>query len=67
PAGDADHTGLPIDARLRALEEKTLRDALAASGGNQAHAARLIGISRRALIHRMAKYGIRPARGAGRP
>jgi DNA-binding NtrC family response regulator len=67
PAGPADASGLPIDARLRALEEKTLRDALAASGGNQAQAARKIGISRRALIHRMAKYGIRPARGDRRP
>jgi DNA-binding NtrC family response regulator len=67
PAGPAEASGLPIDARLRALEEKTLRDALTASGGNQAQAARQIGISRRALIHRMAKYGIRPARSDRRP
>ncbi|MBN1769970.1 MAG: sigma 54-interacting transcriptional regulator [Deltaproteobacteria bacterium] len=53
----------PIDARLRALEEQSLRDALAATAGNQARAARRIGISRRALIHRMAKYGIRSDRG----
>jgi len=66
PSAPADASGLPIDARLRALEEKTLRDALAATGGNQAQAARLIGISRRALIHRMAKYGIHPARGERR-
>jgi DNA-binding NtrC family response regulator len=63
PVAPAEASGLPIDARLHALEEKTLRDALVASGGNQAQAARLIGISRRALIHRMAKYGIHPARG----
>ena len=65
PPVPSDPAGGTIDARLRAFEEQGLREALAATGGNQARAARMIGISRRALIHRMAKYGIRPDRGDG--
>ncbi|MBN1774433.1 MAG: sigma 54-interacting transcriptional regulator [Deltaproteobacteria bacterium] len=50
-----------LDHRMRSIEEKMLLDALDACDGNQTKAARLLGITRRAVIYRMAKYGIRPA------
>ncbi len=37
-------------------EEEYIRDALVRSGGNKSQAARLLGISRTALIHKIQKY-----------
>jgi two-component system response regulator AtoC len=49
------------DERVRLLE------ALRHTGGNVVQAARRLGLSRAAIRHRMAHYGITPPRGAPRP
>ena len=41
------------------LEQKSILDALDAESGNQTRAARRLGISRRALLYKLEKYGIR--------
>jgi two-component system response regulator AtoC len=54
------------DARARSLEDARARivDALRQCDGNQTHAATVLGISRRAIITRIAKHGLaRPRRG----
>ena len=48
----------PMREQLASVERKSIEDALAAEGGNQTRAARRLGISRRALIYKLAKYGI---------
>ena len=46
------------------LERERIVDAIARSGGNQTKAAELLGISRRALLHRLDAYGLpRPRKG----
>jgi transcriptional regulator with PAS, ATPase and Fis domain len=41
------------------VEKKNVEAALAAEGGNQTRAAKRLGITRRMLIYKMAKFGIR--------
>jgi DNA-binding NtrC family response regulator len=41
-------------------EERLIRDALEKAGGNKSKAARLLGITRRALYGRLERYGIDP-------
>lgn len=43
---------------LERIEEELIRTALEKSGGNQTRAAKLLNITRSALIYRMQKYGI---------
>ena len=45
-----------VRSQLEVTERKGLEDALAATGGNHTHAADRLGISRRTLLHKMAKY-----------
>ena len=52
PRGAA--TSLP--ARVAALEQEAIKEALAAKGGNQSRAAAQLGISERALRYKLAKY-----------
>ncbi|HEY8427745.1 MAG TPA: helix-turn-helix domain-containing protein [Sandaracinaceae bacterium] len=40
---------------------------MADANHNQTHAARRLGISRRALIYKMEKYGLKPPPGSIRP
>lgn len=48
------------------LERDRVTDAMNRTGGNQTRAAELLGISRRALIHRLDAYGLpRPRKGSG--
>ncbi len=54
PSSDA------IRDRVAAVERRTIEEALGACGGNQTKAARRLGISRRALIYKMEKYGLKP-------
>ena len=41
------------------VEREALRGALQAEGGNRTRAARRLDMSRRALIYKMIKYGLR--------
>jgi DNA-binding NtrC family response regulator len=54
--------GDTVDIRdhVATLERKALAAALAACSGNQTEAARRLGISRRTLIYRMEKHGLKP-------
>jgi DNA-binding NtrC family response regulator len=58
------------EGRLREHVDSVERDAivkaLADANHNQTHAARRLGISRRALIYKMEKYGLKPPPGASR-
>ncbi len=58
------------EGRLREHVDSVERDAivkaLADSNHNQTHAARRLGISRRALIYKMEKYGLKPPPGTVR-
>jgi two-component system, NtrC family, response regulator AtoC len=50
------------------LERQRIVEALRLCGGNQTRAARVLGMSRRTLVSRLAEYGIpRPQDGAERP
>lgn len=53
-----------VDGRLReqvdAVERDAILRALAETNHNQTHAARKLGLSRRGLIYKMEKYGIKP-------
>ncbi len=48
-----------LDAAVNELERRLLRDALAATQGNQSEAARRLGISRVGLIKKLARLGLR--------
>jgi DNA-binding NtrC family response regulator len=53
-----------VRAELDALERRRILDALAACAGNQTKAARMLGMSRRTLLHRLDSYGVaRPRKG----
>jgi DNA-binding NtrC family response regulator len=45
--------------QLAGMELKAIEEALAAEGGNQTRAAKRLGISRRALIYKLEKYGLK--------
>ncbi|MFZ5784834.1 MAG: sigma 54-interacting transcriptional regulator [Acidobacteriota bacterium] len=49
----------PLEARMAQVEASAILEALRASHGNQSQAARALGITRRALIYRMKKLGVR--------
>ena len=65
-AGEADtdedpppSPGGSLDAAIAELETRMLREALAASGGNQSEAARRLGVSRVGLGKKLARLGLR--------
>ncbi len=47
-----------LNVQLEALEQATLAQALAEESGNRTRAARRLGISRRALIYKIEKFGL---------
>lgn len=51
-------TDAPLPVRLDELERQELASAMTAEVGNQTRAARRLGISRRALIHKLDKFGM---------
>lgn len=60
PALDALHLDLaPTGISLESVEKELIQRAMEKFGGNQTHAARYLDISRKALIYRMEKYGLR--------
>ena len=62
----ADSGEIDVRQQVADVERATIQAALDACGGNQTHAARRLGLSRRALIYRMEKHGLKPAPGGGR-
>lgn len=56
PLGDADLAG-----ELHAVEEAKITQILSEENGNRTHAARRLGISRRALIYKIGKFRIKPS------
>ncbi len=55
--------GIDMEGVVRQLEEKLVRKALLASGGNQSRAARMLGLNRDKLRYRMRQYQIEVERG----
>jgi two-component system, NtrC family, response regulator AtoC len=69
PAASPDSGGVPaariedgaaITDRLAAFERQSIEQALAKCDGNQTRAAQQLGITRRALIYKMEKLGLKP-------
>jgi DNA-binding NtrC family response regulator len=46
----------PLPEQIADLERSSIRLALAATGGNKVHAARLLGISRATLYEKMSAF-----------
>ncbi len=53
-------SGADVRGQLAAVERAAIVAALDAESGNQTRAARRLGLSRRALIYKMEKYGLKP-------
>ena len=51
----------PLRRTLDDVEKETIVEALEACGGNQTRTAKRLGLSRRALIYKLEKYGLKPA------
>ena len=49
-----------VRGHLATIERSALVAALAAARGNQTHAARALGVTRRAVIYKMEKFGLKP-------
>ena len=56
---EADVEGLPLPERLEAIERKAIHEALERARYNQTAAAKLLGISFRALRYRIQRLGIK--------
>jgi DNA-binding NtrC family response regulator len=59
--GEAEEFALPLPQNgmtLDAIEKQVILQVLKQCGGNQTHAARQLGMSRRILAYRLAKYGV---------
>jgi DNA-binding NtrC family response regulator len=58
PIGTAGEEAGILKGKLRELERLRVAEALAKTGGNQSHAAKLLGISRYTLMSRMEEFGM---------
>jgi two-component system response regulator AtoC len=56
----------PLRAKVDETEKRVIVAALEANNKNQSRAARDLGISRRALIYKMERYGLKPPPGGDR-
>jgi DNA-binding NtrC family response regulator/pSer/pThr/pTyr-binding forkhead associated (FHA) protein len=56
----AQPSGADVRGQLAEVERAAIVAALEADSGNQTRAARRLGLSRRALIYKMEKYGLKP-------
>jgi DNA-binding NtrC family response regulator len=65
PAADASGSRAGLRDEIQRMERERITAALAASHGNQSAAAQQLGISRGALLRRMAQLGITHARRSG--
>jgi transcriptional regulator with PAS, ATPase and Fis domain len=61
--GQAPADGAAMRDQIETMERRAIEKALAAEGGNQTRAARRLGISRRALTYKLAKYDFGRRRG----
>lgn len=61
PPEEVDVEGLPLPERLEAIERKAIMDALVRTRYNQTAAAKVLGISFRALRYRIQRLGIKQA------
>ncbi|GCE17500.1 helix-turn-helix domain-containing protein [Dictyobacter kobayashii] len=52
-------SGLDLPVLLETIEQSFIREALKRCGGNQVHAAQLLGLSRDKLRYRLAEKGAR--------
>lgn len=52
-------TNFALKPARQAFEARFIRQALAATGGNRTHAAKLLSISHRALLYKLKEYGIK--------
>jgi transcriptional regulator with PAS, ATPase and Fis domain len=52
-------TGAGMRGQVAETERRAIEEALEADDGNQTRAARRLGISRRALLYKLDKYGIK--------
>jgi transcriptional regulator with PAS, ATPase and Fis domain len=62
PEAGTTPSGGVLRGRVGDVERKAIEEALAATGGNQTHAAARLGISRRALLYKLARYGLKRQR-----
>jgi DNA-binding NtrC family response regulator/pSer/pThr/pTyr-binding forkhead associated (FHA) protein len=62
PSDDAQARAGGVRDKLEQIERASILKALADENGNQTRAAKRLGLSRRALIYKMAKYAIRRGR-----
>jgi two-component system response regulator AtoC len=60
-----DGAGVDVRQQIADVERASIQAVLEACGHNQTHAARKLGLSRRALIYRMEKHGLKPPPGRG--
>ena len=58
-ASSTDARGSTVKDKLEQIERASILKALADTGGNQTRAAKNLGMSRRALIYKMAKYDVK--------
>jgi len=58
PAAPPIPSDFSLGAARRRFETAWIRDALEAAKGNRTHAARLLGISHRALLYKLKEYGL---------
>jgi DNA-binding NtrC family response regulator len=63
PALVAVGDGVDMREHIAHVERASIVAALEACGGNQTRAAQKLGVSRRALIYKLEKYGLKPAPG----
>ena len=57
PAKETDK-GASLEAAVSETERETIRNALARADGNRTVAARILGVSRRALYYKLEEHGI---------
>ena len=55
---------MDVREKVADVERAAIVAALDSCGGNQTRAARKLGLSRRALIYKLEKYGLKPKPGA---
>jgi DNA-binding NtrC family response regulator len=58
-AAEPDTIRIPLNMPMKDVEREVIRRTLEANGGNKNRTARILGMSRRALYNKIARYGLR--------